>query len=95
MLVKDLIKELQRLPEDANITIGRDLHDCENWHLAVKYIDPEERYWKDTWCTEQEIDFFFENRDKFPEKVRFRLEPNDEDYIKFHKETLEERKKGL
>lgn len=81
MLVKDLIKELQKIPEDANITIGNHF-DGEDGHIAVKFYMEEYDYW----ACEHEIDYYLENIDKFPEKVRFRLEPNDESYRKYHNE---------
>lgn len=84
MLVKDLIKELQKIPEDANITI--DGFDNNDAHIAVKYYDYDKDLWEKVWCQEEEIDFFIENRDKFPEKVRFRLCENDEDRHRWHNE---------
>lgn len=81
MLVKDLIKELQKIPEDANITIWSHFDDKNDVHVAVKYYSYEEDIGKEVWCTEEDIDYFLSHREEFPEKVRYRLHENDEDFL--------------
>lgn len=80
MKVKDLIKELQKLPEDSNITVWN-FFDAKDGHIAVKYYAYDEDIWEEVWSMENDIDYFFKHRDKFPKKVRFNLMPNDEHYI--------------
>lgn len=80
MLVKDLIKELQKIPEDAHLTIWGHFHDANGVHLAVKYYAYDEDLKQEVWSTEESIDYFLKHRDKYPEKVRYRLHENDEDF---------------
>lgn len=80
MKVKDLMKQLEKLPPDSNISMNWD-----DFHIWIKYYAYEEDIKTWCWSIENQLDFFLENRELFPEKVRFIFEKNDRYYYKYKK----------
>ena len=75
MKVKDLIKQLERLPQDANICINWD-----DFHIWAKYYQYDEDLKQECWCQENDLDWILKNRDKLPEKIRWRFIVEDDLY---------------
>ena len=81
MKVKELKELLNKIPDDSNISM-----EWDDFHIAVKYLAYDEELKEEIWHVENSIKYVINHRNKFPEKLRFRFEKNDDDYYECIKE---------
>lgn len=72
MKVKDLKQLLNTIPDESNISL-----EGKEFHIEIKYYGYVEELDEEMRIVEEDYNYFLKHRERYPEKIRYRIAEND------------------